>query len=81
MMIFWNILDLREGRYHKSGNIKYEGRRGLPKIETIGERLYTELLDLIWKMDNGPGYISPEEAEGKKRYDELIGKVIPSSFS
>ena len=50
--IFWNVLDLKEGRYHRSGNIRYEGRRGIPKIETIGERLYAELLDLIWKMDN-----------------------------
>ena len=59
--IFWDILDLREGRYHNSGNLKYEGRRGIPKIETIGERLYTKLLDLIWRMDHGAGYQSPEE--------------------
>ena len=50
--IFWDILDLREGRYHRSGNLRYEGRRGIPKIETIGERLYVEFLDLIWRMDN-----------------------------
>ena len=50
--IFWYVLDLKEGRYHRSENIRYQGRRGIPKIETIGERLYAELLDLIWKMDN-----------------------------
>lgn len=54
--IFWDILDLKEGRYHGSGNIRYEGRRGFPRIETTGERLYTKLLDLIWRMDHGAGY-------------------------
>lgn len=54
--IFWNILDLREGRYHGSKNIRYQARRGIPRIETIGEKLYTELLDLIWRMDNGERY-------------------------
>ena len=56
--IFWHILDLREGKYHKSGNPRYEGRRGIPKIETIGERLYADCLDLIWRMDNDPGYMT-----------------------
>ena len=64
--IFWDILDLREGRYHNSGNLKYEGRRGIPKIETIGERLYAQLLDLIWRMDHGTGYIPPEEIGARR---------------
>ena len=50
--IFWHILDLRNGKYNKSSNPKYEGRRGIPRIETTGERMYSELLDLIWKMDH-----------------------------
>ncbi|MBR2759528.1 MAG: hypothetical protein IKD66_00015 [Solobacterium sp.] len=51
--IFWYILDLRQGRYHGSGNIRYAGRRGIPRIETVGEKLYAQLLDLIWLMDQG----------------------------
>ena len=50
--IFWDILDLREGKYHRSGNFRYDDRRGIPKIETVGERMYSRLLDMIWKMDN-----------------------------
>ncbi len=54
--IFWYILDLKEGRYHLSGNLKYEGRRGISKIETVGKKMYAKMLDLIWKMDNGIEY-------------------------
>jgi len=75
--IFWHILDLKEGRYHGSGNLKYEGRRGIPRIETVGERIYTALLDLIWRMDNGEGYIEPEEAEARQRDAERMSKIIP----
>ena len=76
--IFWEIFDLKEGRYHGSGNIRYEGRRGIPRIETVGERIYTKLLDLIWRMDHGVGYRSPEEIEAKKRDQERMCKIIPS---
>ena len=75
--IFWEILDLREGRYHGSGNIRYKGRRGIPRIETVGERIYTKLLDLIWRMDHGEGYRTPEEIEAWKRHKELMNQVIP----
>lgn len=75
--IFWHILDLREGRYHGSENPRYEGRRGIPRIETVGEKLYAELLDLIWRMDHGAGYQSPEEIEAKKRDEELMRRIIP----
>ncbi len=61
--IFWEILDLREGRYHGSRSIRYKGRRGIPRIETVGERIYTKLLDLIWRMDHGEEYRTPEEIE------------------
>ena len=50
--LFWHILDLRNGKWHGSKNPRYEGRRGIPRIETIGKRMYSEALDLIWKMDN-----------------------------
>ena len=75
--IFWEILDLKEGRYHGSGNPRYEGRRGIPRIETVGERIYTKLLDLIWRMDHGVGYRTPEEIEARRRDEELMKKVIP----
>lgn len=75
--IFWHILDLREGRYHGSGNVRYEGRRGIPRIETVGEKLYTKLLDLIWRMDHGAGYQSPEEIEAQKRDEERMRRIIP----
>lgn len=52
--IFWDILDLREGKYHNSGNPRYKGRRGIPRIETIGERMYAKLLELIWALDREP---------------------------
>ena len=29
----------------------------------VGERIYTKLLDLIWRMDHGEGYRTPEEIE------------------
>ena len=70
--IFWDILDLKEGRYHGSGNIRYEGRRGIPRIETVGERIYTKLLDLIWRMDHEVGYRSSEEIEARKRDQERM---------
>ena len=76
--IFWHILDLKEGRYHGSGNIKYEGRRGIPRIEKTGERMYSQLLDLIWRMDHGDSYIEPEEIEARKRANELMSKIAPS---
>ncbi len=75
--IFWHILDLREGRYHGSSNLKYEGRRSIPSIETIGEKMYAELLDLIWRMDHGAGYQTPEEIEAKKRDKERMSRIIP----
>lgn len=75
--IFWEILDLKEGRYHGSNNPRYEGRRGIPRIETVGERVYTKLLDLIWRMDHGAGYRTPEEIEARRRDAELMKKIIP----
>ncbi|MBQ9008166.1 MAG: hypothetical protein IJ088_02380 [Clostridia bacterium] len=75
--IFWHILDLKEGRYYGSENPRFEGRRRIPRIETVGERLYCQLLDLIWRMDNGEGYREPAEIEAKKRDEEWMNKIIP----
>lgn len=50
--IYCYIYELREGRYHRSGNPKYEGRRGIPRIETTGRRIYDIIMQLIWKMDH-----------------------------
>ena len=55
-----------------------KGRRGIPRIETVGERIYTKLLDLIWRMDHGEGYRTPEEIEAWKRDQERMSKIIPS---
>ena len=76
--IFWYILDLKEGRYHGSGNIKYEGRRGIPRIEKTGERMYSQLLDLIWRMDHGNDYREQEEIKARKRRNEMMSKIAPS---
>ena len=45
------IADLREGHWYKSSPAF--DRPGVPRIETIGERIYTAILDMVWKMDNG----------------------------
>ena len=45
------FVELREGRYYETDNPRYEGRRGIPRIETTGERIYNALLDFIWKID------------------------------
>ena len=71
---FWNILDLREGRYIGSGNLKYDGRKGTPKIETTGKKIYAGLLDLIWRLDNDPDYKTPEEIAAERI---LRGVVSP----
>ena len=55
--IYFFIADLREGKYHGSGSLKYEGRRGIPRIETTGKRIVDAVMDLIWRMDNdGPSW-------------------------
>lgn len=72
--LLWNILDLREGRYIGSGNPKYDGRKGTPKIETVGKKIYSGLLDLIWRLDNGPDYKTPEEITAERI---LRGVVSP----
>ena len=50
--IYWHVEELREGKYHESDSVKYTGRRGIPRISTIGRRLVDEIMDLFWKMDS-----------------------------
>ena len=71
--VYWHILDLRNGRWHGSGNIRYEGRRGIPRIETIGERLYDDVARLIWRLDGGDDYMS----DAMRRWEEISNSVIP----
>ena len=75
--IFWYILDLKEGKYHGSENPRYSDRRGIPRIETTGERLNAALLDLIWRMDHRGDYVPPEEADAMERFWNLAKKVYP----
>ena len=64
--IFWHLFDLRDGKWHGSDNPRYNDRRGIPRIETTGERMYGEMLDLIWRMDHGEDYVSPPSAGADK---------------
>ena len=49
--IYWHIKELREGKYHESDDLRYTGRRGIPKISTTGRRLVDKIMDMFWKMD------------------------------
>ena len=70
--IWWEVKNLREGKYHGSSSPRYEGRRGIPRIETTGKRLVDAIMDLIWKMDNGA-----EEDDGLTLWEEMVNKVMP----
>ena len=70
--IWWEVKNLREGKYHGSNSPRYEGRRGIPRIETTGKRLVDAIMNLIWKMDNGA-----EEDDGLTRWEEMVNKVMP----
>lgn len=61
--IYYHIADLRDGRYYETESIRYKGRRGIPRITTVGERIYDELVDLVWRMDNGLPNRYEEKAE------------------
>lgn len=45
------LSDLRNGRWYKSSP-EYDRPR-IPKIETTGEKIYSGIMDLVWKLDNG----------------------------
>ena len=60
--VWWETKGLREGKYHENDSPRYEGRRGIPRIETVGKRLVDAVMVLIWAMDNN-GEMSDEEDE------------------
>ena len=39
--------------------------------------MYAEMLDLIWKMDNGVDYISPEDYDEMRKWEEQMKRVAP----
>ena len=61
--IYYHIADLRDGRFYETDDIRYTGRCGIPRITTVGEKIYDELIDLIWRMDNDLPNRSDEAAE------------------
>ena len=75
--IYFFIKDLREGKYHGSGSLRYEGRRGIPRIETAGRRLVDSIMGLIWKMDNDAPSTEDELYEAMGRFDDVVNKVMP----
>ena len=74
--IWWEVKNLREGKYHGSGSPRYEGRRGIPRIETTGKRLVDTIMELIWKMDNG----AEEEDEAMRRWHDIVNSVMPKEW-
>ena len=72
--IWWEIKNLREGKYHGSGSPKYEGRRGIPRIETTGKRLVDAIMTLIWKMDNDAPDV---EDDGLEAFWENAEQLMP----
>ena len=80
--IWWEIKNLRDGKYHGSDSPRYEGRRGIPRIETTGKRLVDAIVALIWKMDN-------EEDEGcdegydeaMRRFEQMADSVLPKEWN
>ena len=73
--IWWEIKNLREGKYHGSNSPRYEGRRGIPRIETTGKRLVDAIMELIWKMDNGE-----DEDSGFKRWYDTVESLAPKEW-
>ena len=57
------LSDLRNGRWYKSSP-EYDRPR-IPKIEMTGEKIYSGIIDLVWKLDNG------EKSSFEKMRDEI----------
>lgn len=47
-------------------------RPGIPRIETIGKRLVDEVMDLVWKLDNGDPGIQEKLAEAFQKTSDLV---------
>lgn len=75
--IYFFIHDLYEGKYHGSGSLRYEGRCGIPRIETTGRKLVDAIVELIWKMDNNSASAEEEMAEAMERFEEMIPNINP----
>lgn len=76
--VWWEIKGLREGKYHGSKAPKYEGRRGIPRIETTGGRLVDAIMDLIWKMDNEVA--GAEEDDGMDAFWKSAEELMPKDW-
>ncbi len=76
--IWWEVKSLREGKYHGSGSPRYEGRRGIPRIETTGSRLVDAIMELIWKMDNGKD--DEDEDEGLAAFWKSVDELMPKEW-
>ncbi len=75
--IYFFIHDLYEGKYHGSGSLRYEGRRGIPRIETTGRKLVDAIVELIWKMDNNSASAEEEMAEAMNQFEEMTENLVP----
>ena len=81
--IWWEIKNLREGKYHGSDSPRYEGRRGIPRIETTGKRLVDAIVALIWKMDNeeDEGNDGNDECdEAMSRFEHMADSLLPEEW-
>ena len=77
------IKKLREGKYHGSDSPRYEGRRGIPRIETVGKRLVDAIVALIWKMDNvgDDGSDGNDECdEAMSRFEHMADSLLPEEW-
>ena len=72
--IWWEIKHFQEGNYYEH---PVRGRRGLPRITTIGERLLDMVMDFIWKMDNDAPNMWHVEPEMLAKLKQLDESVIP----
>ena len=75
--IYFYIHDLYEGKYVGSGSLRYEGRRGIPRIETTGRKLVDAIVGLIWKMDNNSASAEEEMAEAMNRFVKMTENLMP----
>lgn len=70
--VWWEIHELRDGKYHESDSVRYQGRRGIPRISTVGKRLCDLTMDLIWKMDNDLPNKWDEVNDALRKWDQAF---------
>ena len=72
----WSEIDALRSRRFYENDIYH--RPGIPRIETIGKRLVDEIVDLVWKLDNGDSGIQEELTEAfRKTSDAVLPKYNP----